>query len=177
MPDLTPYQLEFVLELCAGNVEFMVVGGMALRAHGLNRQTRDIDLFVSRSNVNAEKLSPILTKWLPHLGQKLSPPMLMLPNKLIGLPVSLPKGEAEVDILTSIGALNFELCFGCRHEFHFSGISLPVLGFSEIIYSKLFSAQRTNDHVARTRDLADISNIMALWQRRHNAGVSLNASP
>ena len=174
--DLTPYQLAFVHELCAVNVEFLVIGGMALRAHGLNRQTRDIDLFVSRSCVNAEKLSPILASWLPHLAQKLSPQILMLPDKLIGLPVSLPKEKTEIDIFTSIGALNFDLCFGYRHESYFSAIPLPVLGLLELLYSKLFSVQRTEDPAARARDLADIADIAALWQKRHNPAVNPDAA-
>lgn len=43
---LSDYQSSFVRELQEAGARFPVLGGMAMRAHGLPRATRDIDIFV-----------------------------------------------------------------------------------------------------------------------------------
>lgn len=44
--ELSSYQREFVRHLQAAGVRFLILGGMAMRAHRIPRQTEDIDILV-----------------------------------------------------------------------------------------------------------------------------------
>lgn len=52
-----PIQIELALtSLCGQSVEFVVVGGWAVIAHGSQRMTRDLDIVVNPSVVNGRRL-------------------------------------------------------------------------------------------------------------------------
>lgn len=48
--------LEVLSVLCAENVEFLLIGGFAMIAHGLPRNPRDIDVWVRPSPDNAQRV-------------------------------------------------------------------------------------------------------------------------
>lgn len=53
--------LQVIRALNAHGVDFMIVGGFAVAAHGVVRATRDLDLVVDRGLGNAERLSAALS--------------------------------------------------------------------------------------------------------------------
>jgi hypothetical protein len=58
---LTVDQRRFLAALRSEGVEFIVVGGYAVRAHGCLRQTEDLDLLVDRSEQNLRRVRRALT--------------------------------------------------------------------------------------------------------------------
>lgn len=48
------------------NVEYTLIGSMALAAHGLTRATRDIDFFVAPNAANIDKLRSALNSLFPN---------------------------------------------------------------------------------------------------------------
>src|SRR5215468_6930139 len=57
--------------------------------------------------------------------------------------VCLPSVERkEIDLFTSIGALDFDPAAASAIRAAFNGVALPVLGLEELIYTKLVSASR-----------------------------------
>lgn len=52
--------------LHAQNVEFVIVGGIAARAHGSARATDDLDIVYSRSNENIARLTKALAPFNPY---------------------------------------------------------------------------------------------------------------
>src|SRR6476660_8064965 len=52
--------------LKAADVEFVVVGGMALRSHGSAYLTEDLDICYSRSRANLEKIADALRPFNPR---------------------------------------------------------------------------------------------------------------
>lgn len=170
MHTLTEYQLGFAEELASSGIRFLVVGGRALEAHGIPRDTHDLDVLVPRSGDDPERLFPLITKRIDAISPRLSPEALRLPRKLIALPS--PENK-EVDILTSIGALDFDLAEKACLRVPVGDVMLPVLGLSELIYSKLVSAAKNEAPQAKARDLEDLRSLLALWYERHN--LSLNA--
>ena len=53
--------------LVAGQVEFVIVGGLASTAHGSARLTQDIDIVYSRTPTNLERLIAALAPYRPYL--------------------------------------------------------------------------------------------------------------
>ena len=163
MTSLTTYQSSFAEALIAAKVEFVVVGGMAMRAHGIIRETQDLDLLVSRTRLNAERLLPVLASCLAIPNTRLTVDVLQLPKKLLSLPNSEPKTK-EVDVLTSMGTLDFELTAQRAVPVRFGLLVLQVIGLEELLYTKLVSASSTLDSVAQERDLSDFETILSHWK-------------
>ena len=60
MEDLFSKFLELTKELKNQQVEYVLIGGMAINLHGFARNTEDIDLFVQPDDFNIEKLRTAL---------------------------------------------------------------------------------------------------------------------
>ena len=55
-----------VLVLAKANVEFVVIGGMALRSHGSGYLTQDLDICYSRKRLNLERIAEALRDLKPR---------------------------------------------------------------------------------------------------------------
>ncbi|MBX3283005.1 MAG: nucleotidyltransferase [Acidobacteria bacterium] len=58
--------LEAISSLVAAGVDFVVVGGVALRSHGSSYITQDLDICYSRTRTNLEKLAEALRPLNPR---------------------------------------------------------------------------------------------------------------
>jgi hypothetical protein len=80
--------------LAEGQVEFIVVGGVAARAHGSARLTNDLDVVYRRTPENIDRLASTLAPYSPYLR---------------GAPAGLP---FRFDVDTIRRGLNFTLTTG-----------------------------------------------------------------
>ena len=166
---LTSYQTEFARELFTARIDFVVVGGRAMQAHGIDRATRDLDIWISRSGDNPDRAYPLLAKRIENLSPKLNANALRGMKKRICLPSTEVK---EVDVLTSLGALDFELAFSVGVDVAYGDTRFRVLGLSELIYSKIVSATCNESPQARARDIADFELLLKFWHGRNNPAPS-----
>jgi predicted nucleotidyltransferase len=60
MTDLFSTFLELMNGLNKNNVEYILIGGMAINLHGFARNTEDIDLFINSTDKNIEALRKVL---------------------------------------------------------------------------------------------------------------------
>ncbi len=168
MVALNAYQSAFVQELQYAGVDFLVIGGRAMQGHGIERETGDLDIFVSRSGDNPERLFPIIEKHNENPSPKLTLEWLRQPDKRVEL-------ENEgVDVITSIGALDFDLAAARSVKVSFGELTLSILGLPELIYSKLVSVAR-NTSPAKERDLKDLETLVTIWRERHNPSLNTDA--
>ena len=88
----------------AQHVEFIIIGGMAARAHGSARVTQDVDLVYSRTDENIGRLVKALAPFNPYLRG--APPKLPFEwsAKTIkaGLNFTLDTTLGEVDVLGEV---------------------------------------------------------------------------
>lgn len=168
MPSLSPYQLSVAQTFLAAGIEFLVIGGKAMQAHGMNRETEDLDLVVSRAEVNADKLHQVLSAFTPVQSNKLTVETLQMTKKLLCLPDQASK---EVDVLTSVGALDFAAATQNALLASFENLELRVLGLEELLYTKVVSASSNLAQEAQARDLADVEAILAHWKRRLSPSI------
>ena len=140
-------------ELCelfnAHGVEYLLVGGQAVIAHGYPRLTRDMDLWVRPTAVNGASVLRALTEFgaapAGILPQQFEDPRTLL---MIG------REPFRVDILTDLPGVRFEDAWPARTHVTIDGVTVPVIGKAQLITNK-----RT---VGRLQDLADAEELERL---------------
>lgn len=98
-------QLEKLLAaLIDGNVDFIIVGGVAARAHGSARLTDDLDISYSRSPANLGRVVKALAPLKPYLRGAPSglPFEWSVPTLRAGLNFTLTTSAGSIDLLGEI---------------------------------------------------------------------------
>jgi len=127
-------------------VEFMVVGGYALAAHGRPRYTGDIDFFVRKSPENAGRIVIALHEFFGDL------PEIREENFLDDNRMSQFGCEPlRVDILVHITGVDFDHAYPNRALIPNSGILIPFISLGDLRANKLAAG--------RHKDLADLENL------------------
>jgi len=143
---------EILRALARHQVDFVVIGGLAVQGHGYIRNTYDLDVIVEPTTLNATRLSEALAE----LGAELRVPgrlSLADPHQLRSAPL--------ISTLTMFGQLdvvNVEHVAGPPKSYEalraaalvipYKGIEVPVAGLSDLI--------RMKRAAGREQDLADI---------------------
>ena len=144
----------FIYQLIKNNVDFMLVGGMAVIYHGYPRTTGDVDIWLKPDNENKKKIIQILkedkvfeddieylnsldfsTHLVFHIGEK--------PNK--------------IDFLTKISGVSYQEADAMKNYFELDGYQVPILHVNHLIISKL-SSDRIKDK-ADAEELQKIQNL------------------
>ena len=137
---------EFVELLNSIGVEYLVVGGYALAAHGHPRYTGDLDIWIRPSEANIGNLLEALTQF-GFGGLGLAKDDFLAPGAI----VQLGYPPARIDLLTAIDGVEFGICYARRVVMKVAGVALPVIGLEEFRANKLASG--------RAKDLADLESL------------------
>lgn len=133
---------DMLFALSEAGVRYLLVGAYALAAHGQVRATGDIDLWVQNSEENSVRVMEALRSFGAPLHE-ISEEDFRRPNTVFQIGVA----PRRIDILTEIDGVRFSEAWKNRVEVVVSGISVPVIGRSDLIRNKLSTG--------RTKDLAD----------------------
>ncbi len=126
------------------NVEFLLVGAVAMSYHGMPRSTGDIDIWVNRSAENAERVLRALKSF--GVGSlQLTKEDFVKPDHVIQ--IGFP--PRRVDLLTFLSGLEFEEVWKRRVSMQIEGLTIPVLCLNDLIINK----QATG----RPKDIADLA--------------------
>jgi hypothetical protein len=88
--------------LLAENVDFVVIGSMAMAAHGLPRATQDLDLFISPSPSNIEALKrALMSLYADPSIEEIDPEELA--GEYPAIQYVPPRGEYSLDFITRLG--------------------------------------------------------------------------
>jgi hypothetical protein len=142
---LNPDFKEFVGLLNDKGVEYLLVGGYALAAHGHPRYTGDIDFWIRQAPDNVARLLDVLQDFgFASLG-------LSATDFTAQAVIQLGHPPRRIDLLTSIDGVDFESCFSRRQAVTVSGMMLNIIGVEDF---------KTNKRaVGRLKDLADIESL------------------
>jgi len=136
---------EFAELLNAEGVEYLVVGGYALAAHGHPRYTGDIDFWVRPSGDNVTRLLTVLRRFgFESLGLKAAD---FEPDSVI----QLGQPPRRIDLLTAIDGVEFDACWARREQVTVDGVVLPIIGLEDFAANKRSSG--------RLKDLADLESL------------------
>lgn len=144
---------EFI-ELCLSKgVEFVVVGGYALAAHGAPRFTEDIDLLIRVSEDNASKLALVLKDF--GLDQTtIAREDFLVPNQII----QFGRKPNRIDILTAIDGVTWDDVWSSKTQIKIGLHTCWAIGVNELIRNKRASG--------RPQDLADVFRLENGQSRR-----------
>src|SRR4051794_8431871 len=107
-PELSDAQCNLLRVLDQQGVRFLVIGGHAVRAHGVDRPTKDIDLWLSCSRQNAKRAGRALSPYGSTPAARWEE-IISTPNKRLAYPNEGP--DHQGDLLTSVGDLDFDAVY------------------------------------------------------------------
>lgn len=139
---------DFLITLIDRKVRFLVIGGHAVAVHGEPRFTKDLDVWVDPTLVNARRLHDALVDF--GLGSFTPKPEELAevgPFWMFGRP------PGRIDILTEVlGLPSFRSAWSRRTSVQLDKVrKIPLLGRDDLL-----SAKRA---AARPQDLADAASI------------------
>ena len=133
---------EFAELLRAHGVEYLLVGGYALAAHGHPRFTGDIDFWIAPEPPNIDRLLAALVAFgFGSLGLR---PEDFGDDSV----VQLGRPPTRIDLLTRIDGVNFADCWPRRLQVMLDGTELQLIGLEDFKTNKRASG--------RQKDLADL---------------------
>lgn len=133
-------QLERLLSaLCDADVQFIIVGGVAARAHGSARLTDDLDVVYSRSPANFERVVKALAPFTPYLRG--APPGLPFEwsaqTLRAGLNFTLTTSTGAIDLLGEIiGGGRYDDLISHTLDIHVFGYDVRLLTLARLIHVK-----------------------------------------
>jgi len=134
---------EFLELFNAKGVEYMIVGSYALAYYGAPRYTGDIDIFVRRTEINAQRIIGALSEFgfaFPNLTWN----DFVKDDTVIQLGVP----PVRIDILTFLSGMEWDTASSHKVPDAIDGVPVFVIGREDYIANKKASG--------RAKDLADI---------------------
>ncbi|HUY15089.1 MAG TPA: hypothetical protein VMX16_15900 [Terriglobia bacterium] len=133
----------FIESLNSSEVEYLVVGAVALAYHGFPRYTGDLDILVHNTPENARRLEAALALFgFGSLGLKAADFVDSYRVIQLGTPPN------RIDLLTSITGVPFGEAWAGRVEGELAGIQVKFIGRQALIQNK--------KSTGRSRDTADL---------------------
>ena len=139
--------LSFVRLLNEATVEYVILGGHAVIAHGYLRTTGDVDIFVRPSVENAQKLVVVMNRYGYTNGEFELDDFTRIPSFL-----SFSRYDNSIDVMTFTPGVTFEECYQNRLVLDIDGIAVSFINLRELIKNKRA--------VGRPQDLVDIENLL-----------------
>ena len=136
--------------LIAEEVDFVVIGSMAMAAHGLPRATRDLDLFVSPERENIEALKRALRSLYddPSIEEIQADELAYEYPAVQYVP---PHGEYSLDFLTRLGeAFSWEDVEAGAEDLVLEELTVPV-ATARLLYEMKKDTVRPQDRVDAER--------------------------
>ena len=151
--------------LVQAEVEFIVVGGVAARAHGSARLTNDVDVVYRRTPENVARLVAALEPHAPYLRG--APPGLPFrwdaETIRRGLNFTLTAAFGDIDLLGEVtGGGGYEALFGQSTIVEAFGLRVRCLDLEPLI--------RVKRAAGRPKDLEAIAELEALLEERDRPG-------
>ncbi len=138
--------VNFIRLLNEEGIEYVVIGGHAVIAHGYVRTTTDLDLLIATSAENADRMLTVMLRFgFGPYDFELSD----FTRKPGG--VSFDIHADKIEILTETLGVTFEECYEKRMVVEVEGIRVNMLSLADLIKNKRA--------VGRPKDLADLDNL------------------
>ncbi len=134
---------EFLESLNSRNVRYLLIGGYAVALHGHPRYTKDIDIWIERSDENAANLLLALHDF--GFGDVTITKSDLLEQ---GSMIQLGYPPNRVDIINSPDGVDFADCYDRLVEFEIEHVKIPVIGLDDL--------RRNKQASGRLQDLADL---------------------
>jgi predicted nucleotidyltransferase len=151
LENFSPFE-ELLVGLAQANVDYAVVGGVAVSLNGFVRATDDVDLIVQDSPENIRRLLDYLSHWGEGWARELKVDDFLPQEGSIRV-----CEEFDVDLFTRMSGKKWE---DFRPRFHFleiEGVRIPYLAAEDLIFLKHNSVREKDqiDVIALRRILGE----------------------
>jgi hypothetical protein len=144
---------DLLQNLNAAGVRYLIVGAYAVMIHTEPRYTKDFDIWIEPEPANAHALYRALAEFGAPVDE-IAPEDLAQPDTCYQIGVS----PVRIDILTSIGGLEFAGAWERRMIVDFDGVPASVLGRDDILAAKRFAG--------RPQDKLDVDTLLTPRMKR-----------
>ena len=152
-------QKELLSEFNAHGVEYLIVGGHAVNAHGVPRTTKDLDVLVRADAANSEKVYAALASFGAPLQGFTPADFRDYPEQIFQIGVE----PSRIDILQSIPGVTFDEAWTNRVRGRIDeDITAPFIGRDDLILNK--------ELTGRPRDLGDVAELRDVGRVRDATG-------
>jgi hypothetical protein len=146
----------FVELLNSNEIEYLIVGAVALAYHGFPRYTGDLDILIHNTPENAQRLEASLKAFgLASLGLKAAD--FTAPHQVVQIGVR----PDRIDILTAISGVSFEEAWASRVEDKLAGAPVSFIGREALAKNKRATG--------RVQDRADLERLDRVNQADQDA--------
>lgn len=137
---------EFLNLLHIHRVNYLLVGGYAVAAHGYPRFTGDLDLWIQISAENAENVLRVCREFGFDVAN-LRVELFINPKQM----TRMGHPPLRIEILNSVSGLSFEHAWKNRIQDVWDGVPISMISLQDLRANKLASG--------RMKDLADLENL------------------
>ena len=141
----TPEFSELLNTFNEHEVKYLIVGGFAVMAYSEPRYTKDLDVWVEASPINASKVFAALRDFGAPLDGLTESDFEESGFYQMGRP------PGRIDVMMSIDGVEFDTAWKNRTLAVFRGVSVHFIGKDDLIHNK--------ELAGRYQDLADIEKI------------------
>lgn len=137
---------EFLSLLNSHQVEYMVVGGYAVGAHGFDRFTGDLDVWIRPSADNSARVVEVINKF-GFASYGLTQDTFAVGRRIL----HMGKRPMQIDVMNAVDGIEFDASYPNRIEAMVDGVRVPFIGLPEL---------RINKRAAgRPKDLDDLAHL------------------
>ena len=120
--------------LAAGEVHFIVVGGVAVTLHGYVRLTEDVDILIESSGANIERLLAVLSRYGEGFAAELAP--TDFDDTEGAIRIVEESERCQIDVFTRMGGKRFEDIIVDAHTFDLRGLPIRYASKPALIHWK-----------------------------------------
>lgn len=146
---MTATEIEAILTLFGqGQVEFVIIGGVAALAHGSARVTFDLDVCYRRTPENVERLCRALAPFHPTLrgAPRDLPFKFDVPTVLAGLNFTLSADLGDLDLLGEVAGLGeYEAVRAVSEVLPLYGAEMRILTIEGLLAAKRAAGRRKDE--------------------------------
>jgi hypothetical protein len=157
MPSVAKLPQDFadlLIELCAADAEFLLVGGWAVVLYGHVRATDDMDIFVRASEANSERVFAALEAFgAPLRAHSVGPEHFAREGDAYRFGIA----PLKIEILTKISGVSYDDALRGSQTFELEDHRIPSIGKAALIANKKAAG--------RLKDLADVEELERLTSR------------
>lgn len=155
---------ELLSILNEAQVRYLVVGGYAVIEHTEPRYTKDIDIWVSPTRDNAERVYASLKQFGAPLSN-----ITIEDFTNPGIVYQMGRPPARIDVLTGLTGLDFESAWSNRVEGSYGEVRTQFLSIEDLIINKRAAG--------RPQDLMDVESLQLAQKRNLHRKQAISPRP
>ena len=138
-------QLQLLRLFLEAGVEYVIIGGYAVIAHGYPRYTGDLDILIRPTAENGQRTVVALERFGRPPGEFEVADFTLVPHVLSFSQVS------DFDLLTATPGVEFEECYAQRLILDVDGVPVSFISLPAL--------RKTKQATGRPKDLLDLENL------------------